>query len=131
MMAKKKPQPSDLELQVLGVLWSRGATTVREILESLPDGKRRAYTSVLSVVQVMEKKGLVKRQRERDGLAHVFRAAVSRSQIMGPLLEGMIRKLFGGSPAAAVQQLLTETRPSANEIQEVRRFLDEFEKGQS
>ncbi len=72
MMAKKKSQPSDLELQVLGVLWGRGAATVREILESLPDGKRRAYTSVLSVVQVMEKKGLVKRQRERDGLAHVF-----------------------------------------------------------
>ncbi len=43
----------------------------------------------------------------------------------------MIRKLFGGSPAAAVQQLLTETRPDANEIQEVRRFLDEFEKGRS
>lgn len=86
-------------------------------------------TSVLSVVQVMEKKGLVKRQRERDGLAHVFRPAVSRSQVLGPLLDGLVRKLFGGSPAIAVQQLLTETNADESEIEEVRRFLEDFKKG--
>lgn len=128
-MAKRKPQPSDLELQILGVLWDRGTATVREILEALPDGKRRAYTSVLSVIQVMEKKGLVKHQREREGLAHVFRAAVSRKQVVGPLLSGLVRKLFGGRPSIAVQQLLTETEADASEIEEVRRFLDDFEEG--
>ncbi len=128
-MAKAKQQPSDLELQILSILWDRGTATVREILDALPDGKRRAYTSVLSVVQVMEKKGLVKRQRERTGLAHVYRAGVSQGRVVGPLLEGMVRKLFRGNPAAAVQQILTETKADAEQIEEVRRFLDEFEKG--
>lgn len=128
-MRKRKPQPSDLELQILSVLWDRGSATVREIREAMPDGKRRAYTSVLSVVQVMEKKGLVKRRQERDGLAHVFRPAVSRSQVLRPLLEGLVRKLFGGSPAIAVQQILTETSADESEIEEVRRFLEDFKKG--
>ncbi len=128
-MAKRKQQPSDLELQILSVLWERREATVREIMAALPDGKRRAYTSVLSVVQVMEKKGLVKHQRAKDGLAHVFRAAVARRQVVGPLLEGLVRKLFGGSPSLAVQQLLTETKADAGEIEELRRFLDDFEKG--
>ena len=58
-MKKESPQrPSDLELQVLAVLWRRGPSTAREVMEALPDGKHRAYTTVLSVMQVMEKKEL-------------------------------------------------------------------------
>ena len=55
----KSVKPSDLEMQVLSVLWERGPSTAREVLEAMPDGKKRAYTSVLSVMQVMEKKGLL------------------------------------------------------------------------
>ncbi|MCA9092782.1 MAG: BlaI/MecI/CopY family transcriptional regulator, partial [Planctomycetaceae bacterium] len=52
-------KPSDLELQILHVLWQAGPSTVRDVLEKLPDQKKRAYTSVLSVMQVMQKKGFL------------------------------------------------------------------------
>ncbi len=54
-----RPRPSDAEVQILSVLWERGPLTVRELREAMPDGKGRAYTTVLSLVQIMEKKGLV------------------------------------------------------------------------
>ena len=130
-MAKRKQQPSDLELQILGVLWDRGPSTVRQVLEGLPDGKKRAYTSVLSVMQVMEKKDLLKHELGREGLAHVFRPKVSRRQVLGPMLRGLVTKVFGGDPAAAVQQLLTENEVDRESLEQLRQFLDELECGKS
>ena len=63
-------KPSDLELQVLSVLWDHGPRTVREILERIPDGKERAYTTVLTILQGMSRKGLVTHTQE--GAAHVY-----------------------------------------------------------
>jgi predicted transcriptional regulator len=61
MSASRKAagQPSELELQILGVLWDRGPSTVREIMEGLTDDKERSYTAVLSVVQTMQRKKMV------------------------------------------------------------------------
>ena len=63
-------RPSELELQVLAVLWREGALTAREVSACMPDGKARAYTTVLSVLQVMEKKGLVKHRPDGRAAAH-------------------------------------------------------------
>ena len=52
----KNPQPSNLEMQILSVLWEHGPSTVRDILGKIPDGKKRAYTTVLTMMQIMEKK---------------------------------------------------------------------------
>ena len=118
------PAPSDLELQILSVLWRRGPSTAREMGEALPDGKSRAYTSVLSVMQVMQKKGLLEVGRRR-GLAYVYRPAISRRQVLGPLLRGMVQKVFGGSPSAAVGHLLDATAVSDEELAEIRRLVNE------
>jgi predicted transcriptional regulator len=75
-MKNEKYQPAEFELQVLGVLWEHGPSTVREVLERLPDGKPRAYTSVLSVMQVMQKKGLradCRSDDEKSGQSHLRR----------------------------------------------------------
>jgi BlaI family transcriptional regulator, penicillinase repressor len=126
-MGKQRPQPSDLELQILGVLWRNGPSTVRQILEAMPDGKKRAYTSLLSVMQVMQKKGLLSHSRSKDGLAYVYRAKVTRRQVLGPFLRGLVTKVFGGSPTAAVQQLLAENDVSQEELSQLREFLDELD----
>lgn len=126
-MGKRKQQPSDLELQILGVLWELGPKTVRQVMEALPDRKKRAYTSVLSVMQVMEKKGLLKHEIGTEGLAHVFRPKVSRRQVLGPMLRGLVTKVFGGDPTAAVQQLLTENDVDRESLDQIRQFLDELE----
>lgn len=127
MARKKNVQPSEFELQVLGVLWEHGPGTVRQVMGRLTDGKTRAYTSVLSVMQVMQKKGLLTVDRQRDGLAHVFRPKMSREQIVRPLLRGLVTKVFGGNTRAAVQQLLDAEDVDANEIDELRRMLDDIE----
>lgn len=120
--------PSDFELQILGVLWEHGPLTVRQVMERLTDGKPRAYTSVLSVMQVMHKKGLIKPQRKRDGLAHIYEARVARDQVAKPLLKGLVTRVFGGRTGDVVQHLLSDADVAAEEIADLRAMLDDLEK---
>jgi len=129
-MAKKKMsfvEPAEFELQVLGTLWEHGPGTVRQVMERLSDGKERAYTSVLSVMQVMQKKGLLAVADERDGLAHIFKPLVSREQVAVPLLRGLVARIFGGSTRTAMQHLLNTDSVDAGEIDAMRTMLDELE----
>lgn len=129
-MAKKKTvvaEPAEFELQILGTLWEHGPATVRQVMERLSDGKERAYTSVLSVMQVMQKKGLLEVADERDGLAHIFKPLVSRQQVAVPLLRGLVTKIFGGSTKTAMQHLLDDS-VDRDEINEMRKLLDEADK---
>ena len=114
-------KPSDLEMQILSVLWDRGASTAREVLEAMPDGKRRAYTSILSVMQVMEKKGLLKHTNR--GIAHVYSPAVSKKRIIQPFMHKVVNEVFGGRPSAMMQALLAETPVSDDEMAQIHELL--------
>jgi predicted transcriptional regulator len=116
-------QPSDLELQVLGVLWNRGPSTVHDVLGNLPDGKERAYTTVLSVLQTMERKRLVK--HEQQGRRYVYEPAIRRMQVLGPLMRNLVRNVFGGSATAAVQHLIRGAEVSDDELEEVEKLVQE------
>jgi predicted transcriptional regulator len=119
-------RPSELELQVLGVLWDRGPSSVRTVLEAMPDGKDRAYTTILSVMQVLEKKGLV--GHTQQGPAHIYHPKVRRDQVLGPMMKVLLRNVFGGSPARALQCLLDEAGLGAGELEEIRRVIREAER---
>jgi len=97
--------PSDLELQALSVLYSEGPTTVATVLGAMPDGKERAYTTILSVMQSLERKGLVKAQR--DGRAYVYRPIKSQESIVAPLAKDFVQNAFGGSIGSAILLLLS------------------------
>lgn len=116
-------RPSELEMQVLGVLWEGGPATVRQISERLPDGKPRAYTTVLTVMQGMQRKGLV--SPTRDGQTHVFHPTVERGQIARPVLKTLMQNLFGGDPSRAVQALLDSTDVSDTELKQIRRVIND------
>jgi predicted transcriptional regulator len=120
-MARAKP--SELELQVLSVLWREGPSTVRRLLERMPDGKKRSYTTILSVLQVMEGKKLVTHRNE--GRAHVYRPLVQRNQVLGPMLRNMVKRVFGGSTCEAVQHLLDENAVGADELAAIQQLLEE------
>jgi predicted transcriptional regulator len=120
-MIRKKP--SALELQVLGVLWEKQKATAREVLNAMPDHKERAYTTILSVLQGMQKKGFVK--RSTTGVTHIWSAKVTREQTTTPVLRELIRDAFSGSPALALQQLLDSENISTEEIGELRKLLDD------
>ncbi|MBA4148596.1 MAG: BlaI/MecI/CopY family transcriptional regulator [Verrucomicrobia bacterium] len=118
-------EPSKLEMQVLSVLWQRGPSTVREVLDAMPDGKTRAYTTILSVIQVMEKKGLLSHVAE--GNAHVYKARVTRDKIAGPLLRNLVSQVFGGNAATALQHLLSGKTVEREELDEIKRLISEHE----
>ena len=117
-----KARPSELELQVLSVLWERGPCTVRVVMAALPDGKARAYTSVLSVMQVMERKGLL--AHSHKGNSYIYKPCVSRETVMGPLMGQLVSNVFGGSRVSMVQSLLGSGKLSDEEMAELEEFLE-------
>lgn len=121
----KIDKPSELEMQILGVLWRGGPAPVREVLTAMPDGKKRAYTTVLSAMQVMEKKGLLTRTRE--GMTDHWRPAVSKSRVLGPFLRNLVANVFGGQPMQVMQHLLQETEVDEADVDAIRRLLDEHQ----
>ena len=117
----KKARPSGVELQVLRVLWQHGPSSVRAVRERLCDGKERAYTTVLTTMQIMEKKGLL--THTRRGLAHIYAPTVSQRAVTGHILRDLLRNVFG-TPAAIVQNLLSEGRPSEEEAREIQQMIE-------
>ncbi len=97
--------PSNLELQAISVLWHEGPSTVAAILETLPDGKSRAYTTVLSVMQSLERKSLVK--RARVGRAYVYAAAYSQEVIVQRATHDFLTNAFGGRLGEALLAILS------------------------
>ncbi len=119
------PRPSDLELQVLTVLWEQGPLAVTTIRKSIPDGKSRAYTTVLSVLQGLERKALV--DHTTKGQANIYYPLVKRQQVMQPLMREMLQNLFGGSAARAVQSLLDSAAVDKDEMSQIRELLAQAE----
>jgi len=119
-------KPSELEMQILALLWARGPSTAREVLENMPDHKERAYTSILSILQIMDKKGLVTRRRE--GLTDRWRPAQAKKNILGRYFGDLVSKVFGGKTSAAVQHLLESTEVDEAELLEIERIISEHRK---
>jgi len=99
--------PSNLELQALSVLWNQGPSTVATVHESLPDGRARAYTTVLSVMQSLERKNLVKRENARQGRALVYVAAYSRELIVQRTTHDFLTNAFGGRAGDAILAIIS------------------------
>jgi predicted transcriptional regulator len=123
-LKKQTNKPSELEMQVLAVLWDNGPCTVRQVLDLLPDGKTRAYTTVLSVMQMMEKKGLV--THERQGNANLYRPLQNRKAIIKPFIGRLINNVFGGSKLRLVESLLGSEKMDAKELSELRKLIRQY-----
>ncbi|MEI6819864.1 MAG: BlaI/MecI/CopY family transcriptional regulator, partial [Verrucomicrobiota bacterium] len=113
--------PSNLELQALSVLWHDGPSTVSAVHEALPDGKDRAYTTVLSVMQSLERKKLVK--RARSGRAHVYTAAQAQEAIVQRAAQNFLTNTFGGRLSEAVLAILSTGTLTPEETTNIEREL--------
>ena len=122
-MAKKKSlEPSEFEMQILAVLWDNAPCTVREVMELLPDDKERAYTSVLSVMQVMEKKGLIKHAAK--GKSYQYSAVQSKEKTLGSFFDRLVGNVFSGSPARLVESLIGSDKIDAQELEAIKQIID-------
>jgi BlaI family penicillinase repressor len=116
--------PSDAEFGILTVLWLSGPGTVREVHEAL--AKDTGYTSTLKQMQVMHEKGLLRRsERYRS---HVYEAAVTREEAQARFAGDLMHRVFEGSARNLVLGALTAQRASAEDLDEIRRMFDKFEK---
>jgi predicted transcriptional regulator len=118
-------KPTDAELAILRVLWSRGPSTVRQVAEALD--RESGYTTVLKLMQIMTDKGLVRRDdAERT---HVYEAAYSEDQTQRQLVSDLLNRAFDGSAAKLVLHALAAKKASPEELAEIRRLIDKARGG--
>ena len=127
MSKRDVPRPTDAELEILNVLWQRGAATVREVHDELSARKATLYTTVLKMLQIMTEKGLV--ERDESQRAHLYRARLAQDETQRQLLNDLLARAFDGSATKLVMQALSAKEASAEELTEIRALLDRFEKG--
>jgi len=126
MARPRTVHPTPAELEILKLLWEHGPLTVRVVLETLNQtGPPRAYTSVMSLLNIMAEKGLL--EREPVGRAFRYRAAAEQQSTLGGLVGDVWRRAFGGSASALVAHLLEEASPTPEELAAIRETLKKYE----
>ncbi|MDV6329354.1 BlaI/MecI/CopY family transcriptional regulator [Asticcacaulis sp. 201] len=115
-------KPTEAELEILRVLWTKGSATVREIFDVLSQERAMGYTTVLKTMQIMHEKGLVTRTEE--GKAHIYEAAMREGDMQGQLLKDLSDKLFSGSPALLAMHALSLQPASDEELQQIRALIE-------
>ena len=128
MSAPKLIKPTESELEILQILWSRGLATVREVHEELAKTKEAGYTTTLKLMQIMNEKGIVK--RDDSMRTHVYQAAVNKEKTQKHILGKMIDSLFGGSPTQLVIQALGDDnhKASREDLDKIQALLDSLKK---
>lgn len=120
------PRLTKLELQVMEALWSRGASSVREIQEAFPDKDRPAYTTVQTMVYRLEGKRAIRRLK-KIGNAHIFEAAISRNAAQRRLIDDLL-SFFGGSPQPVVAHLVETGKLTLDDVQEAEQLIRKLSK---
>lgn len=116
-------RPTTAELEILGVLWRRGPSTVREVHAEVQRADPVGYTTVLKLLQIMIAKGLV--TRDASARTHVYAAAVSEASTQRRMVSELVDRAFGGSALALVLHALSTTPASPDDLKQIRRLLDD------
>jgi|SRR5687767_2410547 BlaI family transcriptional regulator, penicillinase repressor len=128
MSAPKLIKPTESELEILQILWRKGLATVREVHEELARTKDVGYTTTLKLMQIMNEKGIVK--RDDSMRTHIYQPAVNKERTQKHLLSKMIDSLFGGSPTQLVIQALGDDnhKASPEELEKIQSLLNDLKK---
>ena len=126
-MTKQTTQrPTDAELAILRVLWERGPSTVRQVHEILSAVRPTVYTTILKLMQIMDEKGLVRRDKSQR--AHVYQPTFTEAETQKRLVGDLMERAFSGSTASLLMQALSAKEASAEELAQIRQILDEVER---
>jgi len=109
------------ELEMMNVIWRLGPCSVHQILEALRPERELAYTSVSTIVRILEQKGYVRSIKQ--GRGHLYAAAVTKATYQAQSLERLVSQVFDDTPLLVVQQLLDSRELSEQELQQIRELL--------
>jgi BlaI family transcriptional regulator, penicillinase repressor len=118
-------QPTEVEMQILRILWELGPSPVREIHKRLEAAKGTNYSTTVKMLAVMLQKGMLK--RDEDAQPHVYRPVLTRAKTGKRMLSDLIEKVYDGSAMSLVLQALSSGKATKEELDEVRRMLDQME----
>jgi predicted transcriptional regulator len=124
-MARKKKieQLTPLELDIMKVLWETGPATVQVVQQHLPEERTLAYTTVQTMLNVLHRKGKVKRRLKNR--AYHYQATVTRRQVAGQAIGDIVNRLFGGSAESLVMSLIEHRHITPQKLAKLNQFLDE------
>ena len=129
MVRPRLEHPTPAELEVLKILWEDAPLTVREVMNRLNQTRPRAYTSVLSLMNVMADKELL--VRTPRGRAFVYEPGVEQETTLGEMASQLVGRAFEGSASALVAHLLAHCDPSAEELDAIRDAIDQYQREQA
>jgi predicted transcriptional regulator len=125
MTKQQIPRPTEAELEILGALWALGPSTVRAVHDHL--GARTGYTTILKLMQIMTEKGLL--VREVQGRGHLYRPASEEAHTQRRIVGDLMQRAFGGSARKLVLAALSARKTTPQEIEDIKRLLDEYKGG--
>jgi BlaI family transcriptional regulator, penicillinase repressor len=125
---KGLPKPTNAELEILTVLWSIGPATVREVYEAISRRRPAQYSTTLKFMQIMAEKGLVHRDEKQR--AHVYEATRSQKWTQQQLARDLMDRAFSGSAKALLVGALSARKATKEELAELRKLLEEYQKGE-
>jgi BlaI family transcriptional regulator, penicillinase repressor len=126
MITSTHRKPTSSELEILHVLWERGPSTVRDVHLALNDKRPIGYTSVLKLMQIMTAKGTLRRNEEQR--AHVYEAEQPEEKTKRDLAQDVLQRVFDGSASELMMHALSGRKATKEEIEEMRRLLNEHER---
>jgi len=123
-MKMEKLKPTESELEILNIIWDKGAATVREVHDVLEAHKPSGYTTTLKLMQIMFEKGML--SRDAQGKQHVYKTIIRREKTQEQLLKKMIDTMYSGSASRLVMQALGNHKSSPEELEEIKAYLSKL-----
>jgi len=123
---KQSPTLTEAELRIMDVLWLKGAATVQQVLDWLPEKPALAYNSVLTTVRILEKKGYL--HHVKDGRAHIYEPLIGRREATRSEIRHLVGRFFRDSHEALVLNILEDGGMEAAELKRLREMLEKEEK---
>ena len=128
MASTKYIKPTESELEILQIIWTKGLATVREVHEELGKTKDVGYTTTLKLMQIMHEKGLLTRQKH--GKLHLYKAVPTMEKTQQQIVDKMILTVFQGSATQLVLSALGNRKSSKEDLQEIRKYLERLERNE-
>jgi len=125
-MRQKKPVLTPNELEIMQIVWERESVTVRDVYEELLERRKLAYTTVMTVMGILEEKGYLK--KKSVDRAYVYRPSQPKAKVLGSMVEEFVTRVFDGSAKPLLVHLVAQERLSQEELDEIRRLLEERKK---
>ncbi len=120
-MKSDKPVLTDQELEIMKIIWTRGTATVRDVYEEMLTRRKIAYTTVMTMMGILEQKGHLK--KSADERAYVYTPAQPQREVVGNMVHDFLKRVFNGSAKPLLVQLVEDKKLSTEELDEISKLL--------